>query len=169
MSEPEHPRPWWRKVRKSLSLRMLMVLVLVIGGGLGWIAHRARVQRRAVEAITKAGGTVSYDWQLPRRQAGTEGASVPLAEECSWTTPPGRITSTASSGSMIQARPTCESLAKVRADDALMAQIGQLERTVDLLIIADVPRGASVTDAGLAHLRRPDRGSRLLSIRGLRG
>jgi hypothetical protein len=28
-----------------------MVLVLIIGGGLGWVIHRARVQREAVAAI----------------------------------------------------------------------------------------------------------------------
>src|SRR5580700_6645570 len=43
---------------------MLMVLVLLIGCGLGWIVHRARVQRDAVAAIERAGGSVRYDWGL---------------------------------------------------------------------------------------------------------
>ena len=56
MSEPERPRsPMAKDPGVSLSLRMLMVIVLVIGGGLGWVAHRASVRRLAVEAITKAG------------------------------------------------------------------------------------------------------------------
>ena len=50
-----------------LSLRMLMVLVLLIGCGLGWVVHRARVQRDAVAAIEKAGGSVRYDWGLMNR------------------------------------------------------------------------------------------------------
>ena len=49
-------RSRWLRV----SLRGLMVLVLVIGGGLGWLVHRARVQRDAVVAITRTGGSVRY-------------------------------------------------------------------------------------------------------------
>jgi internalin A len=56
-------RPTRRRFR--LSLRALMVLVLVVGGGLGWKANRARTQRRAVEAIKAAGGFVTYDFQYP--------------------------------------------------------------------------------------------------------
>jgi hypothetical protein len=38
-----------------------MVLVLVLGGWLGWAVHRARVQREVVAAIRQAGGRVWYD------------------------------------------------------------------------------------------------------------
>ncbi len=54
-------RPWWNYVR--FSLRALVVLVLLIGAGLGWLVRSADVQRDAVAAIRKAGGTVAYDWQ----------------------------------------------------------------------------------------------------------
>jgi internalin A len=57
-------RPWWRYIR--LSLRGLIVIVLVIGGSLGWVVHSARVQREAVAAIEKAGGTVLYVWGRSR-------------------------------------------------------------------------------------------------------
>jgi hypothetical protein len=40
-----------------------MVLVLILGGGLGWILYRARVQRDAVAAIERVGGQVAYSWQ----------------------------------------------------------------------------------------------------------
>lgn len=66
-------RPWWRYIR--FSLRGLIVVVLVIGGSLGWIVQGARVQREAVAAIEKAGGTVVYEGDsgrpiyLPRRPA----------------------------------------------------------------------------------------------------
>jgi hypothetical protein len=40
-----------------------MVLVLVIGGCLGWIVRSARIQRDAVAVIKKAGGSVMYDWE----------------------------------------------------------------------------------------------------------
>ena len=52
---PPPPRRWLR-----VSLRGLMILVLLIGGGLGWLVHRAKVQRDAVAAIRRSGGTVSY-------------------------------------------------------------------------------------------------------------
>ena len=41
-----------------------MILVLVVGAGLGWIVHRAHVQRDSVAAIQRAGGTALYDWQF---------------------------------------------------------------------------------------------------------
>jgi len=40
-----------------------MVLVLIIGGGLGWKINRARTQRRAVEVIEDVNGQVLYDFQ----------------------------------------------------------------------------------------------------------
>ena len=54
-------RPKRRAVR--LSVRALMALVLLIGGGTGWVAYRARVQREAVAAINRAGGHAVYDFQ----------------------------------------------------------------------------------------------------------
>jgi hypothetical protein len=61
MSERPSPRSWQRRLR--ISVRGLMVLVLITGGGLGWVIHRARVQRDAVAAITRVGGHVGYSWQ----------------------------------------------------------------------------------------------------------
>ena len=52
-------RPWRRFLR--FSVRGLIVLVLVIGGGLGWLVRSARIQREAVAAIKSAGGLVFYD------------------------------------------------------------------------------------------------------------
>ncbi len=46
-----------------ISLRALMALVLITGGGLSWIVHRAQVQRNAVAAIEEGGGRVSYEWE----------------------------------------------------------------------------------------------------------
>jgi hypothetical protein len=45
-----------------LSLRMLIVLVMVSGSGLGWFVS-ARRQRAAVAALEGAGCSVRYDWQ----------------------------------------------------------------------------------------------------------
>src|SRR5262249_27919501 len=60
---PEQPSPetWRRRLR--ISVRGLMALVLIVGGGLGWVIHRAHVQRDAVAAIKRVGGHVGYSWQ----------------------------------------------------------------------------------------------------------
>jgi hypothetical protein len=44
-------------------VRGLIVAVVVIGAGLGWIVREAYIQRDAVAAIKKAGGFVKYDWE----------------------------------------------------------------------------------------------------------
>ncbi len=53
--------PWTRFLR--FSVRGLLVVVLVIGAGLGWLVRSARIQREAVEAIKNAGGSVCYNWE----------------------------------------------------------------------------------------------------------
>ncbi len=52
-----------RRRRLRISVRGLMVLVLVLGGGFGWFCHRARIQRDAVAAVRHVGGSVIYGWQ----------------------------------------------------------------------------------------------------------
>jgi hypothetical protein len=53
------PRPWRKFLR--FSVRGLIVIVLVIGGWLGWIVRSARIQHEAVAAIGKVGGFALYD------------------------------------------------------------------------------------------------------------
>jgi Leucine Rich repeat len=64
MNSDSTKRPWWRHIR--LSVRGLIVLVLILGGWLGWTVRSARVQREAVETIGRAGGFITYDWELFR-------------------------------------------------------------------------------------------------------
>ena len=52
-------RPWRRYPR--FSVRGLISVVLLIGIGLDWWIHRARVQRDAVAAIRRAHGSVRYN------------------------------------------------------------------------------------------------------------
>jgi hypothetical protein len=52
----------WRKLMR-LSMRTLIVLVLLFGGGMGWLVRSARIQRAAAAAITTVGGSVKYDWE----------------------------------------------------------------------------------------------------------
>jgi hypothetical protein len=57
--------PTSRRLRKLLrvSMRTMIVLVLVVGGGMGWLVRGARIQRAAAAAITGNGGSVMYDWE----------------------------------------------------------------------------------------------------------
>jgi hypothetical protein len=76
VSEAEAPGQLQAAARRQrsffrFSVRGLLVLILVIGCGLGWIARVVRigqVQRRAVAAITQAGGWVVYDTDWDDRQ-----------------------------------------------------------------------------------------------------
>ena len=54
-------RRWYHRLR--LSIRGLIVVVLLIGGWLGWFARSARIQREAVAAIKRSNGDFRYDWQ----------------------------------------------------------------------------------------------------------
>ena len=57
-------RPRWRRLRVRISVRALLVLVMIAGGGLGLLDHSARTQREAVAVIQKAGGMAEYDWKF---------------------------------------------------------------------------------------------------------
>src|SRR4051812_45080924 len=52
-----------RSPRVRFTMRRMMILLLIIGGVLGWIVHREHVQQDAVRAILRAGGAVLYDSQ----------------------------------------------------------------------------------------------------------
>jgi hypothetical protein len=54
-----------RRPRKYLRLRLqaVIALVLIIGAGMGWLVRSAHIERDAVAAIQRVGGSVRYDWQ----------------------------------------------------------------------------------------------------------
>jgi hypothetical protein len=114
-----------------------MILVLILGCGLGWIAHliyKARVQREAVAAIERAGGLALYDWQW------RDGAFV--RGRPWWPR-------------WLEHHPGIDSLSTVvRVDfddglsDAKLEMVGRLPGIEDLESFE-----SSVTDAGLAHLQ----------------
>src|SRR4051794_15568717 len=47
--------------RLTLRLRTFLAVNLVVSGALGWVIHRARIQRDSVAEIRRAGGLVWYD------------------------------------------------------------------------------------------------------------
>ena len=68
---PNLSLPSSRRHRLRVTVRVMMALVLILGCGLGMIVHRARVQREAVAAIRRAGGSVMYEHELRPRIRGT--------------------------------------------------------------------------------------------------
>ena len=124
-------RSWRRYMR--FSLRGLIVLVLVIGGGLGWIVREARIQRGAVAAIENAGGGVSYDWQWSNERSISGGK--PWAPR--WLV--------ALIGVDYFGHVTRASF--YNATDETLVSVGRLTRLERLDL-----EGTSIGDAGLAHL-----------------
>jgi hypothetical protein len=111
-----------------------MVLVLVVGGGLGWFIRRATVQRDAVKAITAAGGSVTYDFQQKAGFFNPNPAS------------PGPKPLVGLLGVDFFANVTSVKIG-TQSTDAILAHVGQLRRLERL-----DARSTPVTDAGLAHL-----------------
>ena len=143
-------RPWQRYLR--FSVRGMIVVVLVSGGGLGWFAHlarQARIQRNAVAAITKLGGSALYDWQFEGNQLRLKkGTNIISNEVPGWPKWLVDRLGVDTFGSVTQVsfrrlpmEPSPDEF------DEVLAQIGQLSR-LKFLTFIDAP----VTDAGLAHL-----------------
>ena len=72
ITPPKSHRRWFR-----FSLRTMMIVVTLLCIGMGVTAYRANRQRKAVETIKKAGGSVGYDYQ-------TDGDGWPISGD-----PPG--------------------------------------------------------------------------------
>ena len=136
-------RPWRRYLR--FSVRGLIVVVLVIGGGLGWIVRQAHVQRDAVAAIEKSGGGVSYHWGW------RDGKSIPRGKPWAPKWLVDRI------GVDYFGHVTAVGLSPTETDSAIV-HVGHLTQLQRLTI-----NGSSVSDAGLTHLK----GLTKLSVLGL--
>ena len=146
MTERPRRRPWWTYLR--ISLRRLLVLVLAIGGGLGWTVHRANVQRNAVAAIERAGGHVYYDWQcdpngmpLPVASA-SEGAGVSVPNA-----PPHWPKALVKGLGVDYFGHVVTVDMESRGSDAILAHVEMLGRLEHLSL-----SGSTLSDAGLAHL-----------------
>src|SRR3954447_14729317 len=63
MQDSHLTRSCWQRPGVRLGVWALIV-VLLVGGGLGRVVHRARIQRDAVAAIVRGGGKVLYDWEV---------------------------------------------------------------------------------------------------------
>ncbi len=63
MRELPHPRSGRRLLSPKLSVRVLLLAVTTACCWLGYQAHRAHLQTRAVKWVNGHGGSVYYDWQ----------------------------------------------------------------------------------------------------------
>jgi hypothetical protein len=136
--QPQLASRSWRRFFR-LSVRALLVLILVIACGLGWVARVIRtggVQRRSVAAIYQAGGWVVYD-------SAWEQAQNPSAWKPRW---PKALVDRL--GADYFANVVFVNLHD-RGTDEVLAQVGRLPRLKQLH-----RPGFVVTDAGLAHLGR---------------
>jgi hypothetical protein len=117
-------RPWWSCAR--FGVRGLLASVLVIGGWLGWLAHRARVQREAAAAIEQAGGSLLND-----RQVNHDEPWCPR-----WL------------GDFLGADHLDHiALVNLRSGNAMLVRVGRLDRLERLSL-----DGSLVSDSGLMHL-----------------
>jgi hypothetical protein len=145
---PEQPSPRdWRELLR-MFLRSMMILVLIIGSGLGWVIHRASVQRDAVAAIRRAGGLAHYDWELhygryDPKHVLWQVSIVEPARRPPW--PP-----------WIVALLGIDALTEVKMahigrtnPDGVMTSVGELRSLEELTFDEDSP----LTDAGMVHLR----------------
>ena len=142
----------WRQ-RLRISVRRLMIIVLVFGAGLGWLAYLAReaqIQRNAVTAVTKLGGSVAYDWQFENGEIRVKPGSNIVSDQVphwpNWIVDRlgvdafGSVTQV--SFRRLPGRPTPAEMVEA------LAHVGHLSRLKHLTLIQ-----TPVNDAGLAHLK----------------
>jgi hypothetical protein len=132
----DQPFPASRRHWLRISVRGLILLVLIVGGWLGWTGRAARIQREAVTALQRSGSSVYYDWQ--RRKIGDfpDRDTIPPAPRwlvaCLGVDYFGHVTFVIFSG-----------------DDEDMAHVRTLDRLETLWIEAT---RSTLTDIGLRHL-----------------
>ena len=123
--------PHRRRRYPRFSVRVLIVLVLLVGAWLGWIVRSARIQREAVAAIRRAGGSLAYEWEWDLHHANT-------------LCPPRWLVD--SIGADYLGRVTLVTFYK-STNDAVFVQVGRLNKVQWLNL-----NGSTISDTGLAHV-----------------
>jgi hypothetical protein len=182
MQLPRMTTPRWMPARRQLSVRGLVIWVAIVGTGLGWIGHRARMRRHLVDAIVRSGGQVCYDERDWATKFGwTRGpilgpSSWRLYDDCFREVLGLWFRETLDRSERLEALSTFTRLSRLYAPgveltDAELGAISDLRGLRDLDIhqtgiddaglahLAGLGRlrslnlaGADITDAGLAHL-----------------
>jgi hypothetical protein len=115
----------------------LILIVVVLGAGLGWIVRQAHIQRDAVAAIRKAGGAVAYSWEWDQGKSFPGGRPWAPSWLVEFTGVDffGHVNSVDLKGSS-------------RTADTTLTEVGRLNQLQNLSLSY-----TSVTDAGLVHLK----------------
>ena len=133
--------------------------MLLLAVALGWIVHRAEVQRTAVAAIRRPGGTPIYEWDMkngvhisngrpwwPQQLVALIGVDY-FGDVVAFTGGGPRFSDTELSRVVNLRRLEQINVNASSVTDAGLAHVGRFHR-LTLLQIADT----GITDAGLAHL-----------------
>jgi hypothetical protein len=122
----------WRRFPR-FSVRGLIVIVLLIGAGLGWLVRADRMERETVAVILHAGGWIEHDGE----------------EITPNTMPGGPIFTVGRLEDLVRGEvfDHYTSVSAPKATDATLLAIGRLTR-LDALFASD----SAITDAGLARL-----------------
>lgn len=132
-------RPWQRRLDVRLSIRGLIALVFLFGGGLGWWLHLARVQREAVARLSRRGLNIDYGGRY-------FDGSYRYAES----TPPGWLVDLVGVDAL---RPIIAIGTQPNADlafgDDEMVAVGNLDH-LEVLVATNAH---NLTDVGLSRLR----------------
>ncbi len=123
-----------RKRRFRFTLRRLMVFVAIFAIVLGWYVHRVREQQRAVEVVSRLGGTVWYAWP----GVGISPERCPIWMQ--------RVFSAIGEDYLFPVWGV--KLSKRRATDADLKQLEPLRHLSYLEL-----KGTDITDAGLVYLK----------------
>jgi hypothetical protein len=159
MSEVSSPATTPKPRRRWLqfSLRTLLVLILVCGCGLGWLARetqRVRTQREAAKAIEQLGGAVSYDPVSGfgvRRVVAWLGQlfGEDLSRDVTWVV----LSGTQVSDSGLVHLQGLTQLKVLRLNDTQVSNAGLTHFQGLMQLIALSLDNTQISDAGLAHLR----------------
>jgi hypothetical protein len=124
-----------RVPRFRLSVRALLLVVLLVGGGFGWTIRSVRIQCDAVRVIEEAGGRADYEWRW------SGGRYFPAGS------PPGPRWLHAYVGPDLFGHVTAVWLNYCGTSDESLLQIGQFHKLEHLSIY-----WSNVSDSGMAHL-----------------
>jgi hypothetical protein len=133
--------PKWLTLWLRISVRGMVVFVLIVGAGLGWIVYGARNQREAVSAIRRDGGFVMYDWEYegPWDFIGPIHSSDGKPGAPKWLVDRLGVDYFGHAKSVALGQP---------GSPSALRSIGRLSHVERLEV-----QGPFVTDAGLAHLK----------------
>jgi Leucine-rich repeat (LRR) protein len=115
----------------------MIVLVLVFGGGMGWLVRSARIQRTAAAAVKSVGGQMMYDWEW-NKSKGYTGSTYRVPQ---WVADRIGVDYFGHISSIWLYAPSTDT-------DAALAPVGRLIQLEQLVV-----NGSKLTDNGLAKLK----------------